>query len=54
MQSRFAEVSPRSFQTQALSNGDGGHLPVLDTNGGAVAESLGRRDVVLDQGRQAT
>jgi hypothetical protein len=26
----------------------------LGTNGGAVAESLGRRDGVLDQGRQVT
>ena len=44
----------RLAKRRRLPNGDGEPLPVLDTNGGAVAESLGRRDGALGQGWQAT
>ena len=50
----FAQLRPGRQLAKRFPNGDSEPLPVLGTNGGAVAESLGRRDGDLDQGRQST
>ena len=49
----FAQLRPgqQLAKRRSFPSSDGEPLPALDTNGGAVAESVDRRHVVLGQGR---